>query len=234
MARFQLSHLRRLIPSLRNAALALLLVSAAGTNLPAQSRSIGGTSVEALVLARSMARHGRVARSPLTLLAAAEILIVHRVRDLAPAGSSVRERLAAPRRGSGQESPERLLTDARRLAGGNRDVLALASALEQRHRSNKGATGGGPRQAYGHLAPGASQALNVDFDAQDDAIVYVGGDGNGPLDLTILDTRGDRIAHDAGTADESVVRWRPTRKMSFRVQIRNRGARETSYVLLTN
>lgn len=122
----------------------------------------------------------------------------------------------------------------RARARGDEKTLTTITSLEQQAYARKGAGGPGPRQEYGRLAAGATRSLNIDFLGRTDAVVYVASDGDSPVDLAVYDPGGTRVAFDPGVHDESIIKWRPARKMSFRVSIRNRGANETGYVLLTN
>lgn len=221
----------------RQAASASRVTVGAGQRAPAGSDPV----IETALLARRLAQYGRATRSPLPLLAAAQILLDNPARPLEEGTSFAdpADTVAAYTTGPGRDlDPARILAEARLLAAGNDALLTVVQQLERRAEAQaRGQVRGvvaGPRLRYGRLAPGARRSYGIRFSGAQNAVVYVSGDGEVPLELAVFDPRGDQVVVDRGTRDKSVVEWRPTRTMRFTVQVSNRGAQSTWYVLLTN
>ena len=185
-------------------------------------------TLESLALAHRLAVHGQRARRPLALIAAAEILIEHPTRPLAPPPTDLDT--------AGAVLPDavRLLASARALAGDDARLLALIPPLERRARSIDRGSLRGPRQLYGQVASATRREHTIEFRGGEPAVVYVSGDGDSDLDVFVYDESGQLVASATGPRDECVARWKPERQGRFRVEVRNLGSASNWYWMATN
>ena len=193
------------------------------TGLERQRRTL-----ESLALAHRLAVHGQRARRPLALIAAAEILIEHPTRPLAPPPTDLDT--------AGAVLPDavRLLASARALAGDDARLLALIPPLERRARSIDRGSLRGPRQLYGQVASATRREHTIEFRGGEPAVVYDSGDGDSDLDVFVYDESGQLVASATGPRDECVARWKPERQGRFRVEVRNLGSASNWYWMATN
>jgi hypothetical protein len=230
------SHLRHL---LRRASVPAAFLFAAALPL-APAAAQGGTSatdtalarqisaMESISLAHRLAVYGQRGRQPLALINAAEILLDHPTRPLAPAPTDQDTSTAV------LPNPARLLASARSLAGTNEHLIALIAPLERRARSIDRGSARGPRQLYGQVASATRREHVVEFRGGEPAVVYVSGDGDSDLDLFVYDETGQMVASATGPRDECVVRWQPERQGRFRIEVRNLGSASNWYWMATN
>ena len=222
------------------ASAALLVLAVAVTAAPARAQ--GGSVLQAvdtalarqiramenIGLAHRLGVYGQRSRQALPLIAAAEILLDHPTRPLAPPPTD------GDTAGAVIPDAARLLASARTLASGNDRILALLPALERRARSIDRGSARGPRQLYAQVASAMRREHTVEFRGGEPAVIYVSGDGDSDLDLFVYDEAGQVVASATGPRDECVVRWQPERQGRFRVEVRNLGPASNWYWMATN
>src|SRR5687768_2850740 len=185
-------------------------------------------AMESIALAHRLGVYGQRASHPLALMAAAEILIDHPTRPLAPPPTDLDT--------AGAVLPDavRLLASARMMAGDDARLLALITPLERRARSIDRGSLRGPRQLYGQVASSTRREHTIEFRGGEPAVVYVSGDGDSDLDVFVYDESGQVVASATGPRDECVVRWQPDRQGRFRIEVRNLGTAPNWYWMATN
>ncbi len=185
-------------------------------------------AMESLALAHRLSVYGQRERRPLALMAAAEILIEHPTRPLAPPPTDLDT--------AGAVLPDavRLLASARAFAGDDQRLLALITPLDRRARSIDRGSLRGPRQLYGRVASSTRREHLIEFRGGEPAVVYVSGDGDSDLDVFVYDESGQVVASATGPRDECVARWQPQRQGRFRVEVRNLGSAPNWYWMATN
>ena len=185
-------------------------------------------AMESIALAHRLGVYGQRARQPLALMTAAEILLDHPTRPLAPPPTDLDT--------TGAVLPDagRLLASARALADGDPRLLAIIVPLERRARSIDRGSLRGPRQLYGQVASATRREHTIEFRGGEPAVVYVSGDGDSDLDLFVYDESGQLVASATGPRDECVARWQPDRQGRFRVEVRNLGPASNWYWMATN
>ena len=146
---------------------ALLVLAVAVTAAPARAQ--GGSVLQAvdtalarqiramenIGLAHRLGVYGQRSRQALPLIAAAEILLDHPTRPLAPPPTD------GDTAGAVIPDAARLLASARTLASGNDRILALLPALERRARSIDRGSARGPRQLYAQVASAKGTGLGL-------------------------------------------------------------------------
>jgi hypothetical protein len=225
---------RFLLPAALVAAMAV-----AGTSVSAQGATPAPQSadtafarqlraMESIALAHRLGVYGQRARQPLALMAAAEILIDHPTRPLAPPPTDL------DTAGAVLPDAARLLASARALVGDDPRMIALITPLERRARSIDRGSLRGPRQLYGQVASATRREHTIEFRGGESAVVYVSGDGDSDLDVFVYDESGQVVASATGPRDECVARWKPERQGRFRVEVRNLGSASNWYWMATN
>jgi len=201
------------------------------------------TAVENIGLARQLAAYGQEQESPLALLAAAQIqlenpsmVITREKEEMAfegeqAAGEGTKSAAVAP----GLE-PSELVAEAERMAGGDREVLALCRELSGRMEVDEGTKGrvGGAANHRDQVSSRSKDIYQISFRGGELASVFIMGDGDTDLDLFIYDENGNLIGSDVDATDVCLVQWTPRWTGMFRVEIHNLGNVYNVYVLTTN
>jgi hypothetical protein len=219
---------------------AALIVAAAGPRATAaQSAMTAGDSavrsVDDAILARRLAAFGRRTRSAMALVAAAQMLLDLPARPLDPprtTGGDPTSSPAAP--ADTNREVLALLTSAQIVAPYDEQLGVIVRALRVRATAQPRGAGGGPRERQSRVPPNGVDTYSIAFRGGEPAVVYVTGDGQSNLDLTVFDPNGRRIGLDAGPYDEGLVRWTPRVTGNYRVEVRNLGKVSNGYVLITN
>lgn len=232
------------VPHRRPLRWALLLLLAAGTPLPGGASAAhcqnpgslagvpGGQAVEDLHLAWQLAGQGRRARSPLSLVAAADILASNPTRPLngeTPSSNGTPPALA---------HISQLLEEARAMARGDRAVQSLIEQVQRRaarlpQGPMRGARGA-PRVQRDAVAGGQRHVYVVTFMGREPALVRVAGNGRSNLNLYVYDEYDNLVSSDTSPADLGTALWTPPRTGKFRIEVRNPGSTPNAYWLVTN
>lgn len=198
-------------------ALAGLLLLALAT--PARGEDVADSLHARLDLARALAAEGRAARDPLALIVAARIR-----RDLA-----MSPRGAAAADPAGLDGPASLLAEARRLAGRDRRVSALADdvvASGEKGRARGplyeiGKLAALARETHGELRFAGGRRAEVYIEATRPVTLAVRGGDGGPL-----------CAPPVGPV--AYCWWTPAAETSVAVEIVNTTREPLAYRLVTN
>lgn len=224
----------------------------AGPNAEKQTKAAPSPAVEQAALAARLALQGEKTRSPILLLAAAEILgnLRESPRDV--------DDVKAQFKGSGAESDKketgdlsvrRLVQLARECA---KDDPELTKFIESRLKnlSSRGIiySQGKDKPSMklmgttfkvvkaGVLRSGYTYtASNVIFEGRKPAVVAVVGDGDGDLDLAVYDDDGGGlIDEDDDITSQCIVQWTPRWEGPFRIKVSNVGDIAERFVVLVN
>ena len=193
--------------------------------------------VKALKVAAQLAKYGYENYSATALIEAARIFSETKVDEL-----EAEKEVGETHEGSITEKdnkvsydPKQLIADARKYAGKDKTVLALADQVESRIRTSgtRGAVGG-PKGMNDRVYGKSSESYKVKFWANELAEVCVSGDGDTDLDLYVYDENGNLIGKDDDYSDECVVRWYPKWTGTFIIKVVNRGALYNNFAIWTN
>ena len=129
--------------------------------------------------------------------------------------------------------PSQLLADAKKYAGKDKTVLALAKKVEAEIASAGATRGavGGAKYGEGRVYGKDYTDYTAKFWANELAEVVVIGDGDNDLDLYIYDQNGNLIASDTDYTDQCVCRWVPSWTGAFTIRIVNRGAIYSNFAI---
>ena len=205
-----------------------------------------GDAVSTATLAAQLALEGENRKSPLLLLAAAELL-----GDLKESRQGVTAEKKSEDKGAATDKKPvaleyaALIDRARQLAGKDAKVQAVVDLY-----SSKGLTyqqGVAKEtvivegQAYkvidaGVIGAGETITLtNIVFNGDSPAALAIVGDGDGDLDLSVADgNTGGSIGLDDDTSSTCVVAWTPIYTGPFTARISNVGQIAERYVVLAN
>jgi hypothetical protein len=193
-----------------------------------------------VAMARSLIKYGRESKSPVSLIAAAEILARTAPRAIAKEPTTKEEaKPANPPQGRSDtdppsDEPAALLAEARKMAPEDAGVAALASRvaslLEERPRGREP----GPMVGIYRLPAYSSHTFVWTFAGGEDAAVALSGDGDTDLDLYVYDENDHLIASDTDGSDDCLAAWRPRWTGPFVVKIVNRGPVSNTYKIATN
>jgi hypothetical protein len=209
--------------------------------------------LSAATLAARLVLEGENRKSPMLLLAAAEMVGDMKVsaRDL----EGVTAELNGEAKASGTPltlNMRALIERAREMAKGNEALAAaVETAIERIESPNRGLV---YRQGKDlpeieikgivfkvlnekntRLDPGDTYTLsNVIFEARKPAVVLVVGDGDGDLDLWVYDDNGILIGSDVDSTSVCEVAWVPRYEAPFRLVIRNVGTTWERFFVLAN
>ena len=225
--------MKRLISILSMAILPIMAVAQVQEEKEDTGKTVS-SELSALQTAASLARYGYANYSPTALIEAAKIFADTQVQNL----DADRESGGEPQESKGAEvsfNPEQLLIDARKYAGKDKVVLALANKVEKsiKSTSTRGAVGGA-KYAEDRVYGKSYVQYQAKFWANELAEVIVIGDGHNDLDLYIYDQNGNLIASDDDYTDQCVCRWIPAWTGTFTIRIVNRGAIYSNYAIATN
>lgn len=214
---------------LKQHALSLALVAAlTGTSVMAQVPQKGANqgapaaatpssqAVENLATAASLVRYGDANKDALSLITAARIMVQ---TGSSPSSAEVVQSSPAQAKAD-KQSVTSVLARAKTYAGQRPDLLALIGDVEQ--SAARGATNG-PGQKTTIVGRGMTDVYRVRFDAGQQAIVLVSGDGDSDLDLFVLDENGREVCRDDDSTDQMVCTWTPRWSGPFTIRVRNLG-----------
>lgn len=190
----------------------------------------------ALQTAGSLAKYGYATNSPTALIEAARIFGTTEVQEADFEEKITGEAPAEEKYSAVSFDPEQLLSDAKRLAGKDKTILALVKKTEK-EISNMGSTRGavgGAKYGEGRVYAKSYVDYYAKFWANELAEVIVIGDGDTDLDVYIYDENGNCIVSDTDYTDQCVCRWVPSWTGSFTIRIVNRGAVYNDFAIGTN
>lgn len=192
---------------------------------------------EALELSARLARLGQARSDPWLLATAARIRASNPVRlGHKPPQTQLND--GAPLAAQGADfgpdawngSLRRWLDEAEVMADGDEAALAFIAsvrALEFKGRA------GGPLVSLSRLSGGQTQRFSERFTPGRPAVVYVEGDGDAPLSVTV--TAGDvSVCQSNGPGDVKLCTWTARSPGDYRVEVRNLGTVANRYAYGTN
>ncbi|MDR1456074.1 MAG: hypothetical protein LBJ01_10515 [Tannerella sp.] len=198
-------------------------------------------AVSAAKLAAELAGYGYRNKSALSLANAAQIIAQHPFRELTPEKSESEGSGSAAGAVKENETPElefdRLIADARTLAGGDKSMLALVDQVAKSGAAEAEASKGrkaGPAAVSRRVEAQSSYVDYVTFVKGELAEVAISGDGDTDLDLYVYDENGNLIDSDADYTDDCYVSFLPKWTGAFKILVKNRGHVYNRYVLLVN
>lgn len=190
--------------------------------------------VEDYANAVSLARYGYANNCAICLITAADIMYKTGVTALA---ADAKTNPTAPTSGPSKPEkpnpadPAQILIDARQMAKGNANLLALASQVKP--VTSRGAVGG-PKRSTTRVEAGDVDIYRISFYGGESAAVALRGDGDTDLDLYIYDENGNFITSDDDGSDFCIARWTPRYTGLFTIRVRNRGRVYNRYTMATN
>jgi hypothetical protein len=187
-------------------------------------------------LANDLAKYGYAHNEALPLIQAAEILLSTPTQESkAQATEPSKKPADAKEKTTGvPHTPEVLLADAKELAVGNANLLALVKNAESKLGQASRGRVGGPGKTVTSVNGNSTDTYTVKFWKEELGEIYVSGDGDTDLDLFLYDENGNLIAKDDDYSDDCYVRFKPKWTGPFTVKVVNRGSVYNKYVLLTN
>lgn len=192
--------------------------------------------MSAIKTAANLAKYGYATYSPTSLIEAARIFGTTKVQDSNL--EATRGTDAAPDTKETKVSfdPVQLLADAKKFAGKDKTVLALAKKVEEEIAAAGATRGavGGPKGQKDRVFGKDYNVYTVKFWSNELAEVCVSGDGDTDLDLYVYDSNGNLIGSDADYSDDCVVRWVPAWTGEFTIKVVNRGAVYNNFAIWTN
>lgn len=209
--------------TLRHALAALVIVLAAPLVADARARPAEG--IDALRLSAELARQGRQRHDPWLLATAA------RLRRETPVQASPRTPEAAPGDSAPFDPAAAWLDEAERMGAADPRLMSLVA--EVRAFAFRGRTGG-PKVSTARLGAGGVHRYGESFDPSQPAVVYVEGDGDSDLLLTVRDAAGGQACAEMGPGDIKICSWTPRASGAYRIEITNRGVVDDRYAVATN
>ena len=185
-------------------------------------------SVEAMHTAERLLRYGYANKDPLALIAGAKI------KRAASAAEGQFERVSgkpgATKSKADAYSVEAALAEAKNLAAGRADLIALADDVAS--SGARGAVGGG-KYTTTVVDNRAVDNFKVRFRGGEPARIVVSGDGDSDLDLYVYDENDNLVCSDDDSSDDMICGWTPSWTGTYTVRVKNRGM-ANRYTLVTN
>lgn len=123
------------------------------------------------------------------------------------------------------------LDAAERLSGGDPRLAGLIADV--RATGTKGRLGG-PRVSLARVGGGSVDRYREPFRPTAPAVVYVEGDGDTDLTLTVRAPGGTVVCREEGRGDLKMCVWTPTGVGQHLIEVSNAGAVDNAYSLATN
>ena len=189
--------------------------------------------VQTIRLANELARFGYENASAMALIQAAEMLASVSTQPLTHESKEQgRGEASAQKDEKPAFSPQTLIADAKRIAAGNQNLIALADNVRI-DNATRGRVGG-PGVITTIVQARATDTYTISFRAGHVAEILVVGDGDTDLDLFVYDSNGNLIVFDDDYTDVCYVRWTPRWTGPFTVKVVNLGRVWNQYTLTTN
>lgn len=206
------------------------------TAVPATAKvaSPSTRAVDVVALAADLASHGYRANSPLSLLTAAELLM-----QASPSALSGKQGTRMPSVTAKSGTPVRfdagsMISSALSMAGGNANVSALATQLQNRLATGAKGAVGGPRSTVDRVLSNTTDIWEISFRGGERGSIRVDGDGDTDLDCYVYNSAGTLVAYDNDLTDYCVLDWYQSSTGNIRLEIRNLGDVYNEYILSTN
>ncbi|MFH0893788.1 MAG: hypothetical protein V2A54_05070 [Bacteroidota bacterium] len=196
----------------------------------------------AISLAHDMAQMGYDTKQPIYLVTAAQTLIDHPINsDFTKLHSSTKpiedSKGKATEAKSNDLTPKKLLADAKEMAKGDVNLLAMITATEAKIPAETAATRGalgGPASWNGTVFADSDKTIYASFKKGQLAEITIQGDGKSDLDLYVYDEDGNMITSDNGKYDECYVSWTPKQTLAYKIVIKNGGTTDNDCMLVSN
>lgn len=190
---------------------------------------------ETLELSARLARLGRERGDPWLLATAARLRLSTpapvRTAQPEPAEPALRDGEGdSTDEGAWPQVAEVWLNEAEVLAEGDAQILAFITSI--RAMEYKGRTGG-PLMSLARLPAGQAHVFRERFAPGRPAVVYVEGDGDAPLAVTVKAGKG-LVCQAAGPGDVKLCAWTAREPGDYQVEVRNLGAAANRYAYGTN
>ena len=189
--------------------------------------------IEQLQLAKQLAIYGYDNGSPTALIEAARIMSGVQFDGLeAQVTRSEGQDVESPN-GDRKMTAATLIADAKKLAGDDKQILALADGVIIAGAGTRGAVGGERGQndvVYGRSYNDYVVAFKKGIIAQ----IGVSGNGNSDLDLYVYDENGNVIVADTDYSDDCYVSWYPRWTGNYLIRVVNQGTYRNYFTIVTN
>ncbi|MBR6017964.1 MAG: hypothetical protein IK073_05035 [Paludibacteraceae bacterium] len=197
--------------------------------------------LEAIRIAMDLAQYGYRVESADALIKAADILAstpkVDMPEEQVAEKNNPEAKVEDKDNDKGEITAEKLIADAKEMAGDDAHLLAMAADVEKKiaaaSESTRGAVNG-PIEHYDRILARDYDLYYIPFRAGEIAEVAVIGDGDTDLDLYVYDANGNLIVSDTSYSGNCYVSFLPYVTSNFTIKIVNRGNVYNNYVLLTN
>ena len=181
-------------------------------------------SVSDVSLAWEFAQYGYNNSSALALITAAQILYT------VPTSTQPQATIDAS---SPEFSSKQLLEDAKKLAKGDQNTLAMITKVEA-DKPEKSRGSQAELMAYNFkLLSGTSKAYSFNYNGGAEAIVTVKSNSKTPPTIVVKDSKGTTVTTSPGN-DPGSIKWTPTKNEQFQVTVKNTDADEAKCILITN
>lgn len=199
----------------------------------AAAASAESAAVRNLALAGELAKYGAENENPVALYLAAQIMKDNQGAEKAQTKTTTGEGAEAAAGEGELASPAALLEQAGALAKKDARLLAMIDA-ETKREGSRSRVGGAARH-IDRVQPNHTDVYEITFRGDEEAAVYVEGDGDNDLDLYVYDENGNLVGRDVDRGDVCLVTWTPAWTGKFTVKIKNLGSSVYSeYLLATN
>lgn len=187
-------------------------------------------------LANDLATYGYQNNSASSLVEAAKILMQISTQKFVPEktekGAETQNETAKVDKP--KFTAENLLADAKELAVGDANLLAVIASVEKTIGDATRGAYGGPKISYDRVLANSIITYSVTFNAGLLAEVGIIGDGDTDLDLYIYDLNGNLIVADTGYSDSAYVSFFPYYTVPFTIKVVNRGKVYNNFTIMTN
>jgi len=191
------------------------------------------TAMQTIVLAGQLAKFGYENNSASALIQAAELYLSVPTQEFKPESAELGKGEETTKTEFVSHDPKKILADAKELADGDANLLALIEKLEKATGASRGAVGG-PKYGEYKVAARGTDSFTIKFWANERASIAVSGDGDTDLDLYVYDENGNFIASDDDYSDDCIVNFIPRWTGQFFVKVVNRGNVYNRYSIATN
>jgi len=197
--------------------------------------------MEKLAVAYSLINHGREAKSPVTLITAAEIIGCISVNEgqEKPVKTDSRDNSIIENIESiFTTDPLELLEEAEIMSGNDSHILSITEEIREKIMTfqsdkDKGVWSG--KSSY----KSSLEAYQIDtwefyFEGKKPAEIIIAGNGNGNLDVFLYDENDNNFAWDNGPTDNCKLEWHPEKGQTFKIEVLNLGDSPNNYLLIHN